>query len=190
MALFNWLIISTLTQTLFGGLCVKVLSVIILLLAVLVLAGCQTAVSDQSTIFQQFPSITATPPIPPPPELDTEEIAVGKTIYEQYCAACHGFALEGQPDWKTQNEDGTFKAPPHNADGHTWHHADSQLIKAIELGGARFDGVNVGGISPMPAYANILSNEEMTAILTYIKSTWPDKLRQAQWEVTIMSSQQ
>lgn len=119
-----------------------------------------------------------------------EGIAAGKVIYEQHCAACHGFALEGQPDWKVQNDDGTFKAPPHNEEGHTWHHADSQLIEAVKRGGARFEGLNVGGTSLMPAYEDILSDAEITAVLTYIKSTWPEDVRQTQWEVTVMSEQQ
>ena len=168
----------------------KILSVIMLPLATLVLAACQTAVSDKSTIYQQVPSMTATPTIPPPPALDAEEIAVGKRIYEEHCAACHGFALEGQPDWKTQNEDGTFKAPPHNADGHTWHHADTQLMESIKLGGTRLEGMNVGGTSPMPAYTDVLSDEEITAVLTYIKSIWPEDIRQLQWEVTVLTSRQ
>lgn len=158
----------------------------------LVLAACQSAQAE-SALPQQLAAngvAPARPAIPPLPELDPEEIALGRTVYDQNCAACHGVNLEGQPDWKTQNEDGSFKAPPHNAEGHTWHHADSQLIKSIQLGGARFDGMNLGGTSPMPAYAELLSDEEMTAVLTYIKSTWPDDLRQSQWEVTVMTAQQ
>lgn len=163
--------------------------IITILFGLVALSACQTAVSEESTL-QQVPSMTATPTMAPPPQLDAEEISLGKTVYEQNCAACHGVELEGQPDWKSQNEDGTFKAPPHNADGHTWHHADSLLIEAVQLGGARFADMNVGGTSLMPAYNEILSDEEITAVLTYIKSTWPDDIRQMQWEVTVMSSQQ
>lgn len=169
----------------------KVLSgFITFLLGMIVLSACQTAVLEESPILQQIPSMTATPTMPPPPALDADEIALGETVYAQNCAACHGVELEGQPDWKSQNEDGTFKAPPHTADGHTWHHADVQLIEAIQLGGARFADMNIGGTSLMPAYVEILSDEEITAVLTYIKSTWPAEVRQMQWEVTVMSSQQ
>ncbi len=168
----------------------KILSAIMLPLAALILTACQTAVSEKATIYDQVPSMTVTPTIPPPPELATKEIAVGKLIYEQHCASCHGFALEGQPDWKTQNEDGTFKAPPHNAEGHTWHHADSQLIESVQLGGTRFEGMDIGGTSPMPAFADVLSDEEITAVLSYIKSTWPEDVRQLQWEVTVLTSRQ
>ncbi|WP_201722137.1 c-type cytochrome, partial [Sulfitobacter sp. HI0023] len=27
------------------------------------------------------------------------DVALGKAIYDDYCAACHGANLEGQPDW-------------------------------------------------------------------------------------------
>src|SRR5688500_232618 len=52
--------------------------------------------------------------VPPLPALDAAEIALGQTVYETYCAACHGANLEGQPDWKTANEDGSWRAPPHD----------------------------------------------------------------------------
>jgi mono/diheme cytochrome c family protein len=40
------------------------------------------------------------------------------------------------------------------------------------------------GKSNMPAFANTLSEEEINAVLTYIKSTWSDDIRLIQWEQT------
>lgn len=37
----------------------------------------------------------------------------------------------------------------------------------------------------MPAYAGILTGEEILAVLAYIKSSWPDDLRKIQWEQTL-----
>jgi mono/diheme cytochrome c family protein len=34
----------------------------------------------------------------------------------------------------------------------------------------------------MPAFGEILTDEEIIAVLAYIKSSWPDDIRQAQWE--------
>jgi len=124
------------------------------------------------------------------PTLDADQIALGEQIYSVSCASCHGVNLEGEADWKAQNEDDSFKAPPHSADGHTWHHPDSLLLEAITLGGARFEGVNIGGTSNMPAFGQFLTDEEITAVLTYIKSTWSDDIRQTQWEVTTANSEQ
>ncbi len=124
------------------------------------------------------------------PTLDAAQIALGQEIYSANCASCHGVNLEGEANWKAQNEDGSFRSPPHSADGHTWHHPDSNLLEAITLGGARFAGQNIGGTSTMPAFGQLLTDEEITAVLTYIKSTWPDDVRQMQWEVTTASTAQ
>ena len=118
------------------------------------------------------------------PPLDPNLVALGEIVYAQNCASCHGVNLEGQTGWKDQNEDGSFKAPPHNADGHTWHHADSLLLEAIELGGARFEGLNIGGMSNMPAFGEILTDEEVTAVLAFIKSTWPADMRAMQQQAS------
>ncbi len=36
----------------------------------------------------------------------------------------------------------------------------------------------------MPAYGGTLTDEEITAVLDYIKSTWPEDIRLYQWERT------
>ena len=46
-----------------------------------------------------------------------------------------------------------------------------------------------GGTSAMPAYASILSEQEIVAVLDFIKSTWPAEMRQYQWEVTQQAQQ-
>ena len=74
-------------------------------------------------------------------------------------------------------------APPHDASGHTWHHGDDVLIESIKLGGARLPD-NIGGFSDMPAFEGVLKDEEIAAVLTYIKSTWPEDIRGIQWEQT------
>ena len=139
----------------------------------------------------------ASPPMPTPepifetsispqlPILDPDEIALGKEIYAANCAECHGVNLEGEADWKIQNEDGSFRSPPHDETGHTWHHPDNELLEAIALGGARFEEMNIGGSSPMPAFGEKLTEEEITAVLTYIKSTWPNDSREFQWEASL-----
>jgi mono/diheme cytochrome c family protein len=57
-------------------------------------------------------------------------------------------------------------------------------LEAIRLGGARFNDLNIGGTSPMPAYGEILSDEEITAVLSYIKSTWTKENQMWQQEAT------
>lgn len=112
---------------------------------------------------------------------DAAEIARGQVLYGEYCAACHGAALEGAPDWQTPRADGRMPAPPHDASGHTWHHADAELTLIIEDG---MSGRVPGYESDMPAFGEILSEEEIDAVLAYIKSTWPPRERAYQEERT------
>jgi cytochrome c5 len=60
---------------------------------------------------------------------------VGKTIFDAVCADCHGAKLEGQPNWRTTDENGAPLAPPHDASGHTWHHDNMLLFSYTKLGG-------------------------------------------------------
>jgi S-disulfanyl-L-cysteine oxidoreductase SoxD len=117
------------------------------------------------------------------PALDPEEVAQGKIIYDIYCAACHGANLEGEAEWQLRNEDGSFRAPPHDATGHTWHHSDRILHESVALGGQRIPPAL--GSSHMPAFTGILTDEEIAAVLAYIKSSWPPEIRQIQWEMTL-----
>lgn len=109
-------------------------------------------------------------------------IATGKQLYQQNCASCHGANLEGQPNWRSANTDGSFPAPPHDETGHTWHHDDETLFNYTKLGGKGiakllgYENPNSG----MPAYEDSLSDAEIVAILNYIKSTWPQKIRDIQ----------
>jgi mono/diheme cytochrome c family protein len=165
-----------------------------LVMVMLMLTGCQDSGGQElpdsaNDIVSGLPSIselagTPAPEIPPLPILDRDQIALGQGVYETHCASCHSQNLEGEPDWEVQNEDKSFRAPPHDASGHTWHHGDDQLIESIRLGGARLPE-EIGGSSNMPAFAEVLSDEQIAAVLTYIKSTWPDDIRAIQWEQTI-----
>lgn len=101
----------------------------------------------------------------------------GAEIYVQNCAACHGASLEGEPDWQSGNPDGTLKAPPHDASGHTWHHPDELLFRITKYGTAKAVGLE-GFMSNMPAFEGVLSDEEIFAVLFWIKSQWPEEIRE------------
>ena len=116
--------------------------------------------------------------IPSTNPADSDAIALGRQVYEIECASCHGVNLEGQADWQEPNLDGSFRAPPHDETGHTWHHNDAYLVESTKLGGARLPASQ--GVSAMPAYENILSDEQIGAVLAYIKSTWPSDIRVSQ----------
>jgi mono/diheme cytochrome c family protein len=109
-------------------------------------------------------------------------IALGREVYDLHCAACHGAGLEGAPDWRTPLPSGRLPAPPHDATGHTWHHPDAVLFRIVRGGTAAFVG---GGYeSDMPGFGGVLSDAEIEAVLAYIRSTWPERERRFQREVT------
>ncbi len=109
---------------------------------------------------------------------DANAVALGRQVYDAQCASCHGENLEGEENWRVPDPSGLLKAPPHDETGHTWHHNDAYLVNAIKSGGARLP--SDVGVSPMPAYASVLSDEEITAVLAYIKSQWPADILAAQ----------
>ena len=103
-------------------------------------------------------------------------IAQGRQIYADQCAACHGAELEGQPGWRSPLPSGRLPAPPHDASGHTWHHPDAQLLAITRHGLARVIG-QPDYRSAMPAYEGVLSDAEILAALSWIKSRWPAAVR-------------
>ncbi|AMN56387.1 cytochrome C (plasmid) [Labrenzia sp. CP4] len=111
----------------------------------------------------------------------SEKIALGQRVYGEYCASCHGASLEGQPDWKRRLENGRMPAPPHDETGHTWHHSDQDLFDITKLG---VGGVVAGYESDMPAFGDSLSDNEITAALAFIKSTWPERQRDVQARIS------
>ena len=118
-------------------------------------------------------------------DLQAEDLAVvlaGEKIYQTQCAACHGDQMQGQPDWRSRDESGMLPAPPHDKSGHTWHHADDLLFEITKYG----PGVVIGDSSyqsKMPAYKEVLTDQDIVAVLSYIKHSWPDEERSWQNEV-------
>jgi mono/diheme cytochrome c family protein len=116
---------------------------------------------------------------------DERTITLGRSLYQAHCVRCHGKNLEGQPDWQTRLPSGRLPAPPHDASGHTWHHADSVLIGVTKHGLKPYAGEDYE--SDMPAFVNVLSDREIEAIIAYIKSTWPEREREYQERMTARS---
>ena len=93
---------------------------------------------------------------------DLPDPAHGASIYAEHCLVCHGVAATGDPAIPT--------APPHGPEGHTWHHADGQLVQII-LGELQFPG------RTMPSFKGKLTEAEVLDVLAYLKTGWePDQL--------------
>ncbi len=105
----------------------------------------------------------------------TAEQEQGRVLYTQYCTQCHGGAKGG----KLQDI-----PPRHNANGHTWHHPDQQLT-AIVLDGFSFSVES----QKMPAFKGQLTEEDVRAVLAYIKTWWTPEQREWQAKVTAEAGQ-
>lgn len=111
-----------------------------------------------------------------------QQVTRGKKVYMRFCAYCHGKQLEGQPNWFKPKADGKMPAPPHNENGHTWHHADIVLFKLTKYGMVP-PNADVGYQSDMPAFEHTLKDEDIWAVLAFIKSRWPEENLKFQQEV-------
>ena len=98
-------------------------------------------------------------------------VALGGALYRQHCALCHGANLEGQPNWRALGANGRFPAPPQDHRGHSWMHADAELLHRMKA--SVYDETPPGYQSDMPAFRGVLTDDEMIAILAFIKSRWP-----------------
>lgn len=113
---------------------------------------------------------------------DSAIVSVGQTVYQENCASCHGVNLEGEPNWRSRKPSGRLPAPPHDETGHTWHHADRVLVDLTKYGPQLVAGPDYK--SDMPAFEGVISDEDIIAVLSYIKSTWNQRERETQDEIT------
>ncbi len=106
----------------------------------------------------------------------------GEALYRAHCAGCHGAGLQGQANWRERGADGRLPAPPHDATGHTWHHPDEVLLEITKNGVARAAGLPDYETN-MPAYGGTLSDDDIVAVLSWIKSRWTAETRRLHDEV-------
>ena len=99
-------------------------------------------------------------------ERDADLAAQGEQLYAQNCQSCHGDAATGA-------ERLTALIPSHGPGGHTWHHADGQIIDIV-LGRFTYPG------QEMPSFAGTLTEEQVEAILVYIKLGWNEEMLEFQ----------
>ena len=146
----------------------------LLIAMILILAGCEQASSG-------FEDSRADPG-------DAGRVALGERVYAQHCASCHGARLEGQPNWRSRLPNGRLPAPPHDETGHTWHHADA-LLFAITKQGIVPPYAPAGYESDMPAFGRTLSDDEIWAVLAFIKSRWTaPEVREARAQMSASAS--
>ena len=107
---------------------------------------------------------------------DPSIVEAGRTIYVDSCAGCHGANLEGQMVPSAAGSDELVLAPPHDGSGHTWQHPDQVLFDLTKFGAS-----GVICLEPvdkeMPVFEDVLMDEQIVAVLSFIKSTWPEEIQ-------------
>ncbi|MBC8319074.1 MAG: cytochrome c [Desulfobulbaceae bacterium] len=103
------------------------------------------------------------------------EITKGEKVYQEYCNDCHGIKGIGEDPKNPNggfNSENEFVAPALNGTAHTWHHHPVFLFEQIK-------NRKVNKSSPMPPFSDILNDEEIHAVIAYIKSLWPENIRKS-----------
>lgn len=106
---------------------------------------------------------------------NTDQVKTGKVVYQDNCAVCHGANLKGPEN--PADFDG-IKPPRLDGLGHSTHHGDHVFYRQIKNGSRKKNGEwNDKG---MPPFADTLSDREVWAAITFIKSTWTEQARMKQ----------
>ena len=118
------------------------------------------------TVATPMPSI-ADNPVELRPD-DPVYVKLGKKIYMDQCASCHGMNLEGQAGWRDKMVGGMQRAPPHDKSDHTWHHPEKLHCNITKYGMAAMNGSDYHVRQPI--YNGVLTDEETIADVSYITS--------------------
>jgi mono/diheme cytochrome c family protein len=109
---------------------------------------------------------------------NAELVAQGQRLYQTRCASCHGSDLRGEQGWPTPRPNGAMPASPLDASGTAWQHDDQWLFVTIKQGGQAT--APPGYTSSMPGFGGGLTDAQIWAVISYIKSTWPSNIQQVQ----------
>ncbi len=143
-------------------------------LLLLVLVACSPTNTRPSPVTAIPPE--AIPTINPEDEL----MANAQFNYNRNCSHCHGNGGEGQhPDTLERTENlGYHLVPPHDASGHTWQHPDQLLFETIKYGVQAPTNFYV-----MTGFSEQLSDDEIFAVIDYMKLWWTDE--QLAWQAQV-----
>lgn len=143
--------------------------------------GAMLLIAAAAAVFWGSQRGQETPPtVAPVSALDPGEVALGREVYLNNCAACHGANAQGAPNWSEPDVNGNLPPPPHDDSGHTWRHSDAELAGIIQNG--MRDVFNNTPELTMPPFQDKLTAEEINVVITYFKSLWSPEHRRYQEE--------
>lgn len=96
----------------------------------------------------------------------------GASLYAENCAQCHGDKAQGQDAANPQGgkqPDGSYLAPALNEAGVAWYRTNRQLYDYVAKG-------SLDQNSPMKGFGEKLSENDITSILVFVQSLWPEDL--------------
>ncbi|MBI4198921.1 MAG: cytochrome c [Chloroflexi bacterium] len=109
------------------------------------------------------------------------EVERGGQLYVANCQTCHGGPTGG----------GMMDIPPpHNSNGHTWHHSDCQIVEIVLDGPGQMGEMMrrmmgaPGGAPQMPAFRGQLAEADVRAVLAFIRTWWTPEQQEWQARVT------
>lgn len=156
---------------------------ILFLLLVLILAACASPSAPTPTLPPETPiEVSFIDPAQAPTSTFTDPVMrEAEANYQLYCAHCHGYQGEGQLVGAPMETErlGMKPVPPHDSTGNLWRYADPLIYDVI-----RYGIQNPLNQYAMVAYGAVFTDEQIAALVEYIKLWWTDEQRAHQAEVT------
>lgn len=101
------------------------------------------------------------------------QVALGRMLYRQHCAYCHGIDREGHFDWQPGAPVASGLAPSLDERSPAVEKSDRQIFELVKFGGQPF--LPTGMRSQMPAFEFNLTDAQIWALLAYFKNRWPEE---------------
>lgn len=108
--------------------------------------------------------------VPRPPadgDRNATHLAQGKRLYEQHCASCHGDQGQG---WSLA--DGQVAYPPLAGHRAVNMASPANLVHMVQEGGFGLPSAQHAQPFGMPPFQQVLDDQAMAALLTYIRQAW------------------
>jgi len=93
-----------------------------------------------------------------------EQVSMGESIYYQSCVVCHGDRAQGNYGQPYPPDADASVPPPLDGSGHSAHHSIDDMLARI----------NRGSNPSMPAFGDLLTDEQKLAVIAYCQSLWRD----------------
>ncbi len=102
------------------------------------------------------------------------QVALGRVLYRQHCAYCHGSDREGHEDWRPDTPVASGLGPALDERSPSVDRSDREVFERVKFGGQPF--LPPSTRSHMPAFEFNLTDAQIWALVAYLKSRWPEEV--------------